>query len=176
MKYQKGFAPVLLLIIAVFAVSAGGYVVYKNKTETVKKDMVVSSDSADIQTTTEVMQGSSESENIKVNISAPVTTTVNCGSKECFSSHFASCTANSTINSDAGFAAFFAKIIGPATGGCKVTMKYTSNPNPDWVNKEMTCVMNNKIEIEASIQETFSGIMDGSITCEGPLYELLKSY
>jgi hypothetical protein len=75
----------------------------------------------------------------------------------------------------AGSVAFEYKIIGPVTGGCKVTMNYLSNPNPEWVSKELTCVLDNKRDLEEAVGSTFDGIFAGTVVCEGPLYTLLRS-
>jgi hypothetical protein len=104
-----------------------------------------------------------------ITIEADVTQTADCGYENCFEEKFAACQA-ATLQADAGaLGSFEYKIIGPVTGGCKVTMKYPSNPNPEWVNKELTCVLDNKIDLEESVGNTFDGILDGTVVCEGLL-------
>lgn len=130
----------------------------------------VTSNENDIVTTTETVEGGDSI----IKIKAEVETTVNCGSEDCFKKKFTACQP-ATMISDAGFAAVSYKIIEPTTSGCKMTFKYTTNPNPDWVNKEMTCTFDNKIGFDESIKKVFDGIFDGTVVCAGPLYPVMRS-
>ena len=132
----------------------------------------------DIIATTSQKEGSFQGDvggsKVSADIKADVTDTVNCGSEDCFTQKFKDC-KSATLTSDAGFGSINYKIIGPAADGCKMTVKYPINPNPVWVNKEMTCTFNNKISLQDSVEKVFNGVMDGSVVCEGPLYAILKS-
>lgn len=125
-------------------------------------------------TTTKTVENQKKDDLIDIHTKIEVTQNVDCGSDDCFQQKFSSC-QQSVLKGDAGFASVEYKIIGPATGGCKMTFKYTTNPNPDWINKEMTCIFDNKIGFQKSIENTFSGIIDGSVVCSGTLYTILKS-
>ncbi len=103
-----------------------------------------------------------------------VTQTVNCASGNCFQQKFAACQP-AIFQADAGFAGVVYTIIGPATGGCKMTLKYTTNPNPAWVNKAMTCTFDNKLDFKKSVENSLLGAIKGSVVCSGPLYTILRS-
>lgn len=166
MKDRKGFiGVVILVVIAIALLGGGGYYFYKKSTPS--------------QTTTEKVNitqtGNAGGLEVKTNINTIVTKTVDCGDKICFNKKFSTC-ESATIQSDTqGLGAVSYKILGPAPGGCSITMKYTKNPNPDWVNKEMTCTFDNKVDFETSVQKTFNGVIHGTVTCQGPLYTLLRS-
>lgn len=114
---------------------------------------------------------------IKVNtdITADVTTTVDCGTESCFEKKFAACEP-ATLQADAGIGAVAYTIKGATAGGCKMSMKYTAIPNPDWLNKEMTCVYDNKLNFQTSLEKTINGVMAGSVVCEGSLYSAMRSF
>lgn len=184
MNNQKGFIGiVILIIVALAAIGGGGYYVYHQQQQkttppfTQTPQETNSNNSGTITTTKTVeTHKKDDSGGIKtdINIKADITQTVDCGSEDCFQQKFATCQP-STLKADAGFAAVDYKIIGPATGGCKMTFKYTTNPNPDWVNKEMTCTFDNKIAFQKSIENAFNGVINGSVVCSGPLYTILRS-
>ncbi|MBI4034083.1 MAG: hypothetical protein HY378_00860 [Candidatus Brennerbacteria bacterium] len=100
--------------------------------------------------------------------------TTNCVGEDCFEQKFAVCQP-ATFSADAGFAAVDYKIIGPAAGGCRMTLKYTVNPNPEWVNKELTCIFNNQIDFQKSVESAFNKVLGGSLVCEGSLYNIIRS-
>lgn len=110
----------------------------------------------------------------KIDIKADITKTVDCGTENCFQQKFSACQP-ATLKADAGFASVEYKIIEPADNGCRMNFKYLTNPNPDWVNKDMTCVFDNKIGFQKSIENTFNGVVGGSVVCTGPLYNILKA-
>lgn len=184
MKYQKGFAPILIIIMVVVVMgSAGGYVAYKksqtpksHQKETINTSIVDTEVEGEVNVSTQEESGTYESDWAEVNLSGPVTSAVNCGTPECFSPQFSSCTPNATIESGIeGLGTYRAQIIGPKAGGCEVTMKYTENPNSEWVNKDLICTLNNKLDYNAAFQEAYEGIFDGSLVCKGPLYLILIS-
>ncbi len=151
--------------------------ILKEDIETNKEDTVTPTNTPVVTnnvTTTKTVETNKKDDLIDINIKTDVTQTVDCGSEDCFHQKFAVCQP-STLKADAGFASVEYKIIGPATGGCKMTFQYTTNPNPDWVNKEMTCTFDNKISFDASIEKVFNGVINGSVICSGPLYTILTS-
>ncbi len=182
---QKGFIGVLfLIIISVVAVGGGGFYVYeKQKAE--KEVKTVEEKGAEIQienkntvTTTKTEQSTKKDNageiKIETNIKADVSSTVDCGSESCFQEKFSACQP-ATVTSDAGFAASYFKIIGPKSGKCEVSFKYVKNPNPAWVNQEMTCVMDNKVSFQKSFENEFNAVIDGSSSCKGPLVGVLQA-
>ncbi len=131
-----------------------------------------------ITTTKETEKGYQEDRGgVKVGLSykGNVTETVDCGNEGCFQQKFAACQPATFGTNVEGFAGVQNKIIGPAAGGCKVTFKYTKNPNPNWVNKEMTCAYDNKVDFFKAQEKAFNGVLDGSVVCEGPLYPIFRN-
>lgn len=116
--------------------------------------------------------------NTSVNVptTAVLSNIVACGSEDCFYQKFATCepasfqTAIQGPNSSAYY-----EIIGQKTGGCEMTFKYPVNPNPEWVNKPMTCVFNNKVDFNTSVVDTITKATNGTANCVGPLFEILRS-
>lgn len=161
MNNSKGFASIIALVMLVVVVAGGAYV-FKTYRETREIS------------TTERFESGYKDEDLELNISGDAVSTVNCGDENCFQEKFASCQPAS-VNLDVGFVAFNYKIIGPKSGGCEVTMKYPKNPNPEWVNKEMTCVFDNKLPFTKASEKGLQAVFDGSLVCSGPLYPLLSS-
>ncbi len=60
--------------------------------------------------------------------------------------------------------------------GCNLAFKYTEYPNPDWVNKEMICEVDNKLRFEDSSQEMFTNatLKGNPSNCSGSFYEIIK--
>ncbi len=188
MHNQKGFIGiVIVIIVALTVVSGGGYYVYQKKQKNkpvVSAPQALSNEQTDIQksestiTTTKqeesILTGDIAGAKVNINIKADITQTVDCGSDDCFQKKFVACQP-ATLQLDAGFGVAHYKIIGPSTGGCSMTFVYTKNPNPAWVNKEMTCTFDNTIGFQKSIENTFNAVLNGSIKCEGPLYTVLRS-
>lgn len=109
----------------------------------------------------------------KTDITADVATTVDCGDQDCFDAKFAACEP-ATMTSDSGWAGVTYTIVGPVTGGCSMTMSYPTNPNPEWVNKPMTCTFNNSLELTAAVQEQLNAIGKSGGTCTGPLVDVIQ--
>lgn len=133
-------------------------------TETVRTKTVVTDEDGDARATAD--------------ITADITTTisVDCnadGNEACLAKKFAACEP-ATLLADMGFASFSYEIVGPASGGCKVTVKYPTNPNPEWVNQPMTCTLDNSLEITAALSKQFDILGTSASTCTGPLAVLMK--
>jgi len=60
---------------------------------------------------------------------------------------------------------YFLEILGPKDNLCQVRSKFTVNPNPAWVNKEMTCEYDNSLDYETAVQDMSK--------CSGELYNLM---
>ena len=99
---------------------------------------------------------------------------IDCGgNKQCLAENFAACKPV-TFAEDVGVAAAYYKILKPVVGGCSVIFKYTKNPNPAWVNKEMTCVLDNKNTFDNAIKIAFDGAIKGTASCVGPFVSVLR--
>jgi len=110
-----------------------------------------------------------------IKVKTDVTTTVDCGTADCFSKKFIACQPATLSADSGGLGAVSYKIIGPVSNGCSLTFKYTKNPNPDWVNKEMTSPFDNKVSLDDSVKKVFDGVFSGSVICTGPLYSTLRA-
>ena len=162
---QKGFIGIVvgLMITSVVLVGGGLYFYAEHsKVESLDAESV----------TTE--QASENEEIATTKLIKDVEKVINCVDKNCFQSKFSKCEP-ATLKADIAFASAEYKIVEPANGGCKMTFKYTKNPNPEWVNKEMTCSFDNKIEFEKSFQNTFNRVVEGKVVCSGPFYTILRS-
>jgi hypothetical protein len=126
-------------------------------------------------TSTQRVTATSSNQVVKSTISTDVTTTVSCGSADCFDQHFSNCTP-ATMTADAGgLGSVSDQINGPASGGCSVTFMYTQNINPAWVNQPLTCTLDNTMTFQTSFDNTFGAVADGQQTnCTGPLVPILK--
>lgn len=62
---------------------------------------------------------------------------------------------------------YYLEIIGPKEGLCEVKSKFTVNPNPEWINKEMTCLLDNSLDYETAVQDMSR--------CSGELYDLMTN-
>jgi len=115
-----------------------------------------------------------------INVSGNVTftgtalSTENCGSQGCFLKKFTTC---SPAISDASYGpmTFHYEIIKSVTNGCQVSMKYTRNPNPAWVNKQMLCILNNRADFQSEAQRVMSNIQNDANTCTGPLSDTIRA-
>jgi len=102
---------------------------------------------------------------MQTNISADVEVTSSCGGMDCFKQKFTECRPATVTSKLTDTIIYYYEIIGPKDGLCEVKSKFTVNPNPEWVNKEMTCDYDNSIDFDKAIQDT--------TTCQGPLYTLM---
>lgn len=139
-------------------------------------------------TNTEVINSNSVQNGIglNVNIKTDVTTTSSCGTPGCFQQKFFDCKP-ATMSAAAGFlGSGIYKIVGPIDSQhCRMSFMYSKNPNPDWVNKELTCTYLNKMtnssnpnSWEEQFKSMFELVMYGNDTasdaCSGPLYSILQ--
>jgi hypothetical protein len=99
--------------------------------------------------------------------------TVDCGLQGCFQNKFAACQPAS-MDVDTGAMAVHYQILTADQGGCEMTMVYTRHANSDWQGKPMTCIFDNKLELQASIDRVFADAVAGKSSCEGPLADALK--
>lgn len=112
---------------------------------------------------------------LNVRIKAEVKETVNCGDPDCFDQKFVVCEP-ATLDFDMGFVATHYEILEPSDGGCKTIMRYTKNPNPEWLNKDMTCIFDNSKNINNAVEDILDRLINNGIaSCEGPLAEVLRS-
>lgn len=165
---QTGFAvvAVLIVIIVLGVISYGGYRVYRNHQDSTKSKQAAQATG----------QSSASS------AAKPVA----CGTDQtCFEKKFRSCEpatlsavlSDSGSSSDPNAVVTSYQIYGPKTDGCNMTLRYTKNPNPAWVNKDLTCNWDNKIAFADSIQKTFAAVSDKQqAVCTGSLVAILQAH
>lgn len=103
-----------------------------------------------------------------------VTITDVCKDESCFENKFESCMpAMFSARSNSESIRF--EILNKEAGGCSVSMTYTASSNPQLVSQEMTCILNNSQSFQKAVEEAFTNVINGELTCTGPLYDLLKS-
>jgi hypothetical protein len=86
---------------------------------------------------------------------------------EDFKQKFASCQSASVESKLFETITYYYEIIGPKEGLCEVKSKFTANPNPEWVNKEMICLYDNSLDFETAVQDMSR--------CSGELYDLMTN-
>lgn len=96
-----------------------------------------------------------------------------CADKVCFSEQFADCTAATyTTEKQAGGQALY-RILGPSDSGCQVQLQYTANPNPAWVDKQLTMTLDADQPFEPQMKKALQGCLTknspGAFECKGPL-------
>ena len=100
---------------------------------------------------------------------------VTCEDVTCIYTKFEACEA-STFSADAGFVAISYEIFGPKDAGCEMSLVYTKNPNPDWVDQPMTCIFDNTQDFQTAVGEQLTATSNSETnTCSGPLVEVLNS-
>jgi len=98
-----------------------------------------------------------------------------CSDQECFEAAFAACTPASFRTPKMLGARARYEVIGPVEGGCRVSLLFESNPNPQWVGKALQMT----VAPEAPFIESFQNGMNACMmhkpeaACEGTLMNLL---
>jgi len=101
---------------------------------------------------------------------------VACTTESCFDPHFSNCTL-ATLAANSAFADVKYQIYGKNGNRCSMLFEYTSNPNPAWANKEMTCDFNNSLSLDNSVEAVFNNLTSkqNAYNCTGPLVAVLQS-
>ena len=84
---------------------------------------------------------------------------------DCFEEKFAECKPATVTLKLMDNLIYYYEIIDSKDGLCEVKSKFTANPNPDWVEKEMTCKYDSTNDFETAVQDMSK--------CQGPLYTLM---
>lgn len=102
-----------------------------------------------------------------------------CDTRDCFAAKVADCSPEARYFTEtaAGASAMY-RILGEgADGQCELGIIYMSNPNPQWVDKPLTFVVDPKRDLETQLEEALSDCLAGrrgTHRCAGPLFELLS--
>jgi len=102
---------------------------------------------------------------INVTIEADLEVNSSCGGMECFEQKFSECAPATLSSKLTENLIYFYEIIGLKNGLCEVKSKFIANPNPEWVDKEMTCLYDNTLDFETAVQNMEN--------CQGALYILM---
>jgi hypothetical protein len=101
------------------------------------------------------------------------------GASRDFEAAFASCAPGATFT--ASMAPMDVRVryavLEPAGDGCRVSMKYESNPNPEWEDKFLILTLNPQHAFLPQFEEGMQSCLSGGDTrfdCAGPLLEVLQ--
>jgi ankyrin repeat protein len=99
---------------------------------------------------------------------------------EVFEVAFVSCTAGQTMS--ASMAPLDVRvrydILGSEGSGCRISLTFESNPNPEWVEKPLLLTLDPQqpflVQLEEGMRSCMSGRGDRRFGCAGPLLEVLR--
>jgi ankyrin repeat protein len=95
-----------------------------------------------------------------------------------FDDAFATCEPGASKDADAGgWAAVRYDIVGPEDDRCRVAMTYTTNPNPKWVDRPLTMLLDPESPFYGQVMAAFEACLSGDhdhFDCQGPLLEQLR--
>ncbi|NMB70507.1 hypothetical protein GYA27_04950 [candidate division WWE3 bacterium] len=95
-----------------------------------------------------------------------------CEDDKCFERYFKACEPATYFSGNSKTIMHY-EIVKKSDNGCVMNFKYTTYPKSDWVNKIMTCTLDNAVEYKKAVANTFSDVVSGKVICSGPLYDNL---
>jgi hypothetical protein len=102
-----------------------------------------------------------------------------CETRECFARAVAECREVRFSSARAAGARARYQVLGPTDdGACRISLTYRSNPNPDWVDRPLTFVLDPGQPVEPQLEAAVSGCLTarpGNFHCGGPLYEAVSA-
>lgn len=97
---------------------------------------------------------------------------------ELFMDQFKTCKPG-VLDLDQSFVAIRYEILEQSFRGCKMGLKYTKNPNPEWIDKDLICWYDTTKPFEQAVGDMMESVanneLPGSDDCTGPLAEILRS-
>lgn len=146
------FLPLLLIGMAIAALVWGGIFWFASQ---------------DNKTGSEILTDTQGNKAGKINaqIEADIEVASDCGGMDCFKEKFSRCKPAAVTLKLMDNLIYHYEIIGLKDGFCEVKSKFTANPNPEWVGKEMTCKYDNAKDFQTAVKD-----MD---KCQGALYDLM---
>jgi len=98
-----------------------------------------------------------------------------CSDQDCFEAAFAACTQASFLTPEMAGARAFYEVLGPAEGGCRVSLTFESNPNPQWVGKAVQMTVVPEPPFIESFKEGIQACMmrKPGASCDGSLMNML---
>jgi len=161
-KKPLNILPFIIIGIVVVGLISGGIFFFTSQKDKADSEIIHRSvDRTDDLTDTE---GNTVGE-INTKIEADIEVTSDCGGMDCFKEKFAGCKPATVTSKLMDNLIYYYEIIGPKDGLCEVKSKFTANPNPEWIGKEMTCKYDSTKDFETAVQDMSS--------CQGPLYTLM---
>lgn len=200
MKFQKGFALIeTVLLVVLIAILAGtGWYVTKarsssNKTLNNAQSVAIKSSTpaktASAVTSCGTVDSSQTSGSVDVQSDANGSSSSSdftftgpnaakyTASQQCFDQKFAACQpATYDVLGPVDMGSVNYEIKGSNRQGCSMTLVYPKNPNPDWVNKDLTCTYDNKKNLNDATNDVFNKVFDKQQTvCTGPLVAVMQA-
>jgi len=122
------------------------------------------------------VQNSESADGVTVNASIEYGVWTNCGSYEAFLAKYAACEPAAIRMVAMGTIVIEFRVLGAQDGVCQIEMRSVEMPiYESWSGKSMTCPCDNSIEfIKMTEQLGPQGILDGTLECEGALFEAIK--
>ena len=161
-KKPFNFLPVIIIGVIIVGLAGGGIFFFTSQEHKAGSEIIHRS----INKTNDLMDaGGNKVGEVNTKIGADVEVTTDCGGMDCFKQKFSECKPATVSSKLTDNIVYFYEIIGPKDGLCEVKSKFTANPNPKWVGKEMTCKYDNTKNFETAVQDMSN--------CQGPLYTLM---
>ena len=161
-KKPTTFLPILIIAVVVIALIGGGIYWFVSQDKNSNSEIIHRSvDRTDNLTD---IEGNKVGE-INTKIEADIEVKSDCGGMDCFKQKFVECKPATVTSKLMDNLIYYYEIIGPKDGLCEVKSKFTANPNPEWIGKEMTCKYDNTKDFETAVQDMSK--------CQGPLYTLM---
>ena len=173
--------PITILIVGGLA-TIGGYLWWSNNTQAPVTDYQQLSDEV-LQQYGKTNDNSQTGEQDVIDVPGisherMANETVDCGTNPtCLEQKFDRCepaiaVSNldlSPIFGSTGLVSFQTEVIGFKNGRCQIEVQYLKNPNPEWLNKKMTCSLDNS----RAYEDALSNLFDPSY-CSGPLMDVVN--
>ncbi len=103
---------------------------------------------------------------VNINIEANPEVITDCGDIDCFKEQFSECKSSKVTYVLTNTITYYYEILGPKDDFCNVKSWFINNPNPEYIDKEMTCQYDNSLDFDTAVSDLSR--------CEGPLYYLLR--
>jgi len=93
---------------------------------------------------------------------------------QCFADHFTDCAPAMVDEVIPSFATYQYEILGAGPDGnlCAVRSQFLVNPNPKFMDKDMTCLYDNTLEFTEALDRVFPANLS---SCSGPLRDLFMT-
>ncbi|MBU1855262.1 MAG: hypothetical protein KKF89_06055 [Nanoarchaeota archaeon] len=139
-KNSFNLLPIILISIVIIGIIGGGIIFFMSQNNETNSEIIHRT----IESTSNITnsKGNQVGE-MNTKIEADIEITTDCGDMDCFEQKFAECKSATTTSKLMDNIVYFYEIIGLKDGLCEVKSKFTANPNPEWVEKEMICKYDN---------------------------------